>query len=105
MNTKVKDRTQIEEKNQTRLELLRPSWYQVVLLNDDFTPMEFVVNILINIFQLEPERAQSLMLQVHRQGRAICGVYPLDIAETKADQVHRSAEEAEYPLRCLLEQA
>ena len=84
-------------------QLLTPVWYQVVLLNDDFTPMDFVVEILVLIFKIEPGQAQAIMLQIHNEGRAVCGVFPFDIAESKLEQVEALAASQEYPLRCLLE--
>ena len=84
-------------------QLLTPVWYQVVLLNDDFTPMDFVVEILVLIFKIEPAQAQAIMLQIHNEGRAVCGIFPFDIAESKLEQVEALAEKQEYPLQCLLE--
>ena len=84
-------------------QLLTPVWYQVVLLNDDFTPMDFVVEILVLIFKIDPDQAQTIMLKIHNEGRAVCGVFPSDIAESKLEQVEALAERQEYPLRCLLE--
>ena len=84
-------------------QLLTPVWYQVVLLNDDFTPMDFVVEILVLIFKIEPTQAQATMLQIHNEGRAVCGIFPFDIAESKLEQVEALAESQEYPLRCMLE--
>ena len=84
-------------------QLLTPVWYQVVLLNDDFTPMDFVVDILVLIFKVDSVKAQELMLKIHHEGRAVCGVFPSDIAESKIEQVEVLAESREYPLQCLLE--
>ena len=80
-----------------------PGQYQVLLLNDDYTPMDFVVYVLISLFHKSDEDAVELMLQVHHQGRAVCGVYPFEIAETKVAQATKMARAEEYPLRCLLE--
>ena len=80
-----------------------PVWYQVILLNDDFTPMDFVVDLLELIFQMRPGQAQKTMMQVHKQGRAVCGVYPVDIAESKVERVLELAERYQYPLGCLME--
>jgi len=71
----------------------------VLLFNDDYTPMEFVVNLLENVFAKSPSDATQLMLQIHRTGMGIAGVYVLEIAETKVAAVHRLAEERGYPLR------
>ena len=84
--------------------LKRPPMYRVILLNDDYTPMEFVVDVLCRFFQKSPEDATQLMLQVHHQGSAVCGVYPLDIAESKVARVEQASRERGHPLRCVMEQ-
>ena len=78
--------------------LKRPSMYNVVLLNDDYTPMEFVVETLELFFSMDRERATRIMLQVHTEGRAVCGTFTRDIAETKSAQVNEFARENEHPL-------
>jgi ATP-dependent Clp protease adaptor protein ClpS len=83
--------------------LRRPNLYQVMLLNDDFTPMDFVVGVLITFFNMSQERATKIMLQVHYEGKGICGVYSYDIAETKVAQVTNYALSSEYPLLCSME--
>ena len=83
--------------------LRRPSMYKVVLLNDDYTPMEFVVEILEVFFGMSREQATNIMLTVHTQGKAVCGVFSRDIAETKAAQVNEFAKENEHPLLCEIE--
>ncbi len=85
--------------------LKRPPMYQVILLNDDYTPMEFVVAILEMFFQLERELAVRVMLKVHTEGRAVCGVYTRDVAETKMGQVNQFSRENEHPLMCEIEPA
>ncbi len=85
--------------------LKKPPLFKVVLLNDDFTPMEFVVMILEDIFTLGREKATQVMLQVHTKGKGVCGVYSRDIAETKVAQVNSLAREHEHPLLCELEEA
>lgn len=80
-----------------------PSRYQVVMLNDDFTPMEFVVDVLQMFFGMPLEKASQIMLIVHTRGRAVCGVYSRDIAETKAFQVTQYAREHQHPLLCEIE--
>jgi len=85
--------------------LKRPQMYQVVLLNDDYTPMEFVVEILEIFFHLERELAVRVMLKVHTEGRAVCGVYTRDVAETKMAQVNQFSRENEHPLMCEIEPA
>jgi ATP-dependent Clp protease adaptor protein ClpS len=77
----------------------RPARFKVILFNDDYTPMEFVVHLLENVFAKSPSEATQLMLQIHRTGMGIAGVYVLEIAETKVAAVHRLAEERGYPLR------
>jgi ATP-dependent Clp protease adaptor protein ClpS len=84
-------------------QLKEPEEYRVILLNDDYTTMEFVVEILMLIFHKNIEDAGRIMMDVHKRGRGIVGVYPWDIARTKADQVHRIARENEYPLKCMVE--
>jgi ATP-dependent Clp protease adaptor protein ClpS len=81
-----------------------PPLYKVILLNDDFTTMEFVIEVLQTIFAMDQERATRLMLKVHQQGSAVCGIYPKDIAETKVFQVMEFAKQHEHPLRCALEE-
>ena len=84
-------------KDQPRIE--RPPRFKVVLYNDDYTPMEFVVSLLERVFAKGPAEATQLMLQIHRAGSGIAGVYVLEVAETKVATVHRTAEERGYPLR------
>ena len=83
--------------------LRRPPLYQVVLLNDDYTPMEFVVYVLEHFFNKGREEATQIMLTVHTKGKGTCGVYSRDIAETKAHQVNVFARENEHPLLCEIE--
>ncbi len=75
-----------------------PSMYQVILINDDYTPMEFVVEVLEYFFQMEREKATQIMLAVHTQGSAVVGIYPRDIAETKSEQVNQYSQENQHPL-------
>ena len=86
-----------------RLEVQPPSMFQVVLLNDDFTPMEFVVLVLQEFFNKDREAAICIMLKVHMEGRGICGVYPKDIAQTKVEHVMEAARAAGHPLQCICE--
>lgn len=83
--------------------LKRPPLYKVVMHNDDYTPMEFVVEILERFFGMDRERATHVMLTVHTKGKAICGVYSRDVAETKAAQVNQYARQNEHPLLCEIE--
>ena len=82
-----------------------PRLYKVTLLNDDFTTMDFVVEVLQIFFAMERERATQVMLKIHQEGSAVCGVYPRDIAETKVAQVSEFAKQHGHPLRCELEEA
>ena len=77
-----------------------PSMYSVLLFNDDYTPMEFVVEVLERFFNKNREQATQIMLQVHTKGSGVCGIYPLDIAETKVSQVLDLAKEQGHPLQC-----
>ncbi len=85
--------------------LKRPSMYNVVMHNDDFTPMEFVIEVLMMFFGMPEPRATQVMMAVHTQGRAVCGCFTRDIAETKAAQVNQYASENEHPLLCEIERA
>ena len=81
-----------------------PPLYTVLLLNDDFTPMDFVVLVLQKFFSMDRERAMQIMLKVHVEGRGVCGVYPRDIAATKVEQVAAFARENQHPLACVMEE-
>lgn len=82
-----------------------PSMYKIVLMNDDYTPMEFVIEVLQKFFSYDIERATQLMLEVHYEGKAVCGVFTAEIAETKVMQINRYAKENEHPLLCMLEKS
>ena len=84
----------------TKNKVKTPSMYAVVLINDDYTPMEFVIYVLQTIFKKDYEEAKNIMLLVHNQGKGICGVFPLDIAESKANQVVEFARINQHPLEC-----
>lgn len=86
-------------------EVKDPEEYRVILLNDDYTTMEFVVAVIITIFHKGLAEATRIMLDVHKKGRGTVGVYPFDIAATKMDQVHSLAKENGYPLKCTMEKA
>ena len=106
--TLTKDDESIEFDGNLALEeqkpaLKRPSMYRVVLLNDDYTPMEFVVEILEGFFSMDREKATSVMLMVHTQGKGVCGVYSRDVAETKTAQVNDYSKQNEHPLLCDIE--
>jgi ATP-dependent Clp protease adaptor protein ClpS len=88
---------------QTRAKTKRPSMYKVLMLNDDYTPMEFVVHVLERFFSKSREEATQVMLHVHRRGVGVCGVYTYEVAETKVNQVTEFARRNQHPLRCTLE--
>ncbi len=81
----------------------KPSMYKVILLNDDFTPMEFVIHILQRFFRMTTEEATQVMLHVHQKGVGICGIFTYEVAETKVNQVLSFAQQNEHPLQCTLE--
>lgn len=83
----------------------RPPLYKVVLLNDDYTPMEFVVEILQSFFHMDRSKATQIMLHVHTRGKGVCGVFPYEIAETKAALVNDYSRKHQHPLLCTLEEA
>jgi ATP-dependent Clp protease adaptor protein ClpS len=95
-------RDEVVEK--TRRKTDRPPLYRVILHNDDYTTMEFVVAVLESVFQRSPAEAYRVMIHVHTRGAGVAGVYPHEVAETKVDLVHERAREAGYPLRASLEQ-
>lgn len=95
----------IEEELDIALELEEPKMYKVLLHNDDYTSMEFVVDILMGIFHKSYEEAEQIMLQIHQKGRGICGVYTFEIAQTKANQVKEKAKQNEFPLLATVEEA
>ena len=82
----------------------KPPLYKVVLLNDDYTPMEFVVHVLESFFRMDHEKATQIMLHVHTQGKGVCGMYTRDVAETKVEQVNNYARANDHPLLCAMEE-
>ncbi len=99
---------QIENQRNTVLErevskLAPPPMYRVILLNDDYTPMEFVVNVLQRIFDKSADEAERLMLRVHYEGSAVCGIYTRDIAASKVEIVRQVAQARQHPLQCVME--
>jgi ATP-dependent Clp protease adaptor protein ClpS len=90
---------------ESRPKLKQPPLYRVILINDDYTPMEFVVEILESIFGMERTRATQVMLEVHTKGKGICGVYNFEIAETKVAQVMGIARQHQHPLLCTMEES
>jgi ATP-dependent Clp protease adaptor protein ClpS len=89
----------------TRARPKKPSQYKVLMLNDDYTPMEFVVMCLKRFFRMDLEQATRVMLHVHQKGVGVCGVYPYEVAETKVNQVMDFARQNQHPLQCTLEKA
>ncbi|NLU33969.1 ATP-dependent Clp protease adaptor ClpS [Wolinella succinogenes] len=81
-----------------------PRRFKVILLNDDYSTMDFVVEVLMVIFNKNFDEALGVMLKVHNEGRGVCGIYPYDVAETKVSQVKKKAEESGFPLRAILEE-
>jgi ATP-dependent Clp protease adaptor protein ClpS len=96
------DGTVLERQEQ---KLKPPSMFKVMLLNDDFTPMEFVIMVIQQYFNKDRETASQIMLKVHREGRGICGVFSRDVASTKVEQVVTHARQAGHPLQCVMEEA
>ena len=99
----------MQHKNESVLEAKKakaklPPMYKVLLLNDDYTPMEFVVLVLQKFFGMTRERATQVMLKVHREGMGVCGVYPHDVASTKVQQVAGYARKHQHPLQCVMEE-
>ena len=89
----------------TRTKPKKPSQFKVLMLNDDYTPMEFVVMVLKRFFNMDLEQATRVMLHVHQKGVGICGIFPYEIAETKVNQVMDAARKNQHPLQCTLEKA
>jgi len=94
----------IEYELEDDLQLKEPKKYKVLLLNDDYTTMEFVIEILIKIFRKTPQDAQTIMLRIHEAGKAVCGIYTQEIALTKVAQVKVNARKAQYPLKAIVEE-
>ena len=99
------DRTGGAVKERVRGKTKEPALYSVVLLNDDYTPMQFVVDVLETVFQKSPAEAYRVMMQVHLNGRGVAGIYPWEVAETKADTLVSRAREAGHPLQATIEDA
>jgi ATP-dependent Clp protease adaptor protein ClpS len=89
--------------SQTDQEVTEPPMYKVLLINDDYTTMDFVVEVLMYVFHKPPEEATRIMLNVHRKGVGVCGIYPFELAETKVDMVKALARERGFPLKCTME--
>ena len=89
---------------EARPRVKRPPLYKVVLLNDDYTPMEFVVDVLQKIFAMDRMKATRIMLEVHTRGKGVCGIYTYEIAETKVSQVNGYSRQHQHPLLCTMEE-
>lgn len=96
---------QVGVATKTRAKPKKPSQYKVLMLNDDYTPMEFVVLVLKRFFSMDLEQATRVMLHVHQRGVGVCGIFPYEIAETKVNQVMDFARQNQHPLQCTLEKA
>ena len=103
--TGIDDGTGLGVATRTRTRTKSPSPYKVLMLNDDYTPMEFVVHVLQSIFKMSIEDATRVMLHVHQRGVGVCGIFPYEVAETKVAQVMDFARANEHPLQCTLEKA
>ena len=101
MAGKQQDGTVLEAK---RAKIKLPPMFKVMILNDDYTPMDFVVIVLQKFFALSREKAMQIMLKVHREGMGVCGVYSKDVAATKVDQVRSYAKQHQHPLQCMMEE-
>ncbi len=89
----------------TKPKLKKPRMFKVVLLNDDYTPMEFVVLVLESVFRIDREKATQIMLHVHTRGKGVCGLFTRDVAETKMSQVNKLSRDHQHPLLCEIEEA
>lgn len=101
MGTKTQRDTLLETE---KTRAIPPPLFKVLLLNDDYTPMDFVVTVLQRFFSMDREQATRIMLKVHNEGRGLCGVFPRDIAATKVEQVSAFARQHQHPLACIMEE-
>ena len=97
--------SQVGIATKTRTRPKKPSQYKVLMLNDDYTPMEFVVMVLKRFFRMDMDQATRVMLHVHQKGVGVCGIFPYEVAETKVNQVMDFARQNQHPLQCTLEKA
>lgn len=93
-----------DESQQTKKNTQEPCLYKVIMHNDDYTPMAFVVSILQIVFQKNEQESTELMLEIHTKGSGVCGIYPYEVAHTKVVQIEQLAEQNEHPLRCTMEE-
>lgn len=103
--TKDKNSNDTETLTREKVRVKKPKQYKVVLINDDYTTMDFVVSVLETIFMKTPSESVRIMLQVHRQGRGVCGIFSRQIAEAKVELVHKRARSTGFPLQCVIEEA
>lgn len=107
MNDNYKDNKNQDDNvgviSKEKIKVKRPSLYKVLLLNDDYTPMEYVVSLLKKVFNRSQDQAVNIMLTVHKKGSGVCGVYTLEVAETKVRTVNQMAKSDQHPLKCILE--
>lgn len=101
----TKHQQQSLQQTAEKQKLQPPPMYKVILNNDDYTPMDFVIEVLIKFFRMDQERATDTMLTIHYKGRAVCGVFSAEVAETKVVQVNQFAREHQHPLLCSMEKA
>ena len=99
----IENRPELQEETLIEEELKEPPKYKVLLHNDDYTTMDFVVDILMRVFHKSKEEAVAIMLNVHKKGVGVCGIYPAEIAETKVTLVHKMARKKGFPLKCTME--
>lgn len=102
--SRIKQQSQNSDQFETTTKIKKPKLYKVLLLNDDFTPMDFVIHVLMDIFNHDAENAHKIMSHVHEKGSGLAGKYTKEVAETKILQVTKLAKEQKHPLRCKLEQ-
>ena len=102
-NSKENDLNDVGVVTKEDVKVKKPTLYKVILLNDDYTPMEYVVILLKSIFNKSQDEAVNIMLTIHQKGSGVCGVYTLEIAETKVDKVMKLAKSDQHPLQCIIE--
>ena len=102
-NSKENDPNDVGVVTKEDVKVKKPTLYKVILLNDDYTPMEYVVILLKSIFNKSQDQAVNIMLTIHQKGSGVCGVYTLEIAETKVDKVMKLAKSDQHPLQCIIE--
>ncbi len=103
MSDRTRRKNEEKEETLTRDRVEKPKNYKVILLNDDYTTMEFVVQVLVTIFKHTKAQATRIMLHIHNQGRGVAGIYPKEVAETRVAQVEQVARDAGHPLECTME--